>query len=100
MRDDHLAGELGNSLGTLGYCVLCELTRENQAYSGLYLTRREGRLLVVLAKLASLGRQAVEDVADERVHDAHRLLGDTDLGVNLLEHTVDVGRVRLDALLR
>jgi len=80
--------------------VLGKLTREYQANSGLNLTRGKGRLLVVLAELASLGGEAVKYVADERVHDAHGLLGDTDLRVNLLENTVDVGRVRLDALLR
>ena len=40
-----------------------------------------------------------KDVVDERVHDGHALLGDTSVGVDLLEHLVDVRRVRLGALL-
>ena len=42
---------------------------------------------------------ALEHVVDERVHDdGHAALGDTGVGVHLLEHAVDVGRVGLGPL--
>ena len=40
-----------------------------------------------------------EDIVDEGVHDAHGLLGDAGLGVNLLEDTVDVDGEGFDSLL-
>ena len=76
-----------------------ELTGEHEAHRGLDLAAGEGSLLRVGGKLAGLAREAVEDVVDERVHDAHSLLGDASVRVHLLEHLVDVRRVRLGALL-
>ena len=93
------AGELGDGLGALGHGVLGELTREDEADRGLHLAGREGGLLVVAGELAGLGRDALEDVVDERVHDGHAALGDAGVGVHLLEHLVDVDRVRLGAAL-
>ena len=92
-------GELGDSLGPLGHGVLGKLTGKHEADSGLNLTRRESRLLVVGRELPGLTCDALEDVIDERVHDAHPLLADAGVGVDLLEDLVDVGRVRLDPLL-
>ena len=56
---------------------------------GLDLTRRDGRLLVVSSELASLGCNTLEDVVDEGVQDGHGTVGDTSVGVDLLE---DCGR--------
>lgn len=56
---------------------------------GLDLTRGDGGLLVVSSELASLGCNTLEDVVDERVQDGHGTVGDTSVGVNLLE---DCGR--------
>ena len=36
-----------------------------------------------------LGCDTLEDVVDERVEDGHRLVGDTSIGVHLLEHCND-----------
>ena len=47
-------------------------------------------LLVVADESGRLGGDLLEDVVDERVHDAHGSLGDTGLGVHLLEDSVDV----------
>ena len=47
-------------------------------------------LLVVSDKLGGLEGDLLEDVADEGVHDLHGSLGDTSLGVDLLEDSVDV----------
>jgi len=86
-------GKVGLRPGVLG-----ELTRERQAHSGQDISGREGGLLVVTSQARSLAGDSLEDVVHERVHDRHTLLGDTSLGVDLLQHLVDVGGVRLDAL--
>ena len=39
--------------------------------------------LVVVRKLASLSSNPLEEIIDEGVHDAHRLGGDTGVGVDL-----------------
>ena len=46
-----------------------------------------------------LAGDALEDVVDEGVHDRHSLLADAGVGVDLLQHLVDVGGVGFDALL-
>ena len=53
---------------------------------GLDLARRDGRLLVVGSKLGGLGGDALEDVVDEGVEDAHGAVGNTGVGVDLLEY--------------
>lgn len=47
-------------------------------------------LLVVADELGGLKGDLLEDVIDERVHNVHRSLGDANLRVDLLQHTVDV----------
>ena len=79
--------------------MLGKLTGEHEADGGLDLPGREGRLLVVLGELSGLSGDALEDVVDERVHDGHPLLGDPSVGVDLLQHLVDVRSVGLSALL-
>jgi hypothetical protein len=85
---------LGDSLGALRHGVLGQLTRKNQSHGGLHLARRDGVLLAVVSKTAGLSGEALKDIVHERVHDDHGLLGDTGVGVHLLEHLVDVGGVR------
>ena len=92
-------GELGHGLGALGHGVLGELAREHEADGRLDLAGRERRLLGEAAQLGGLEGDALEDVVDERVHDRHALLGDARVRVHLLEHAVDVRRVRLRARL-
>jgi hypothetical protein len=95
-----LAGaELGDGLGSLGNGVLGKLTRKHEANGGLDFSGRKGRLLVVGGELSGLSGDALEDIVDEGVHDGHSLLGDTCVGVDLLEDLVDVGGVRFDSLL-
>ena len=53
---------------------------------GLDLARRDGRLLVVGSKLGGLGGDALEDVVDEGVEDAHGAVGNTGVGVDLREY--------------
>mmetsp|Transcript_12647 Transcript_12647/g.42765 ORF Transcript_12647/g.42765 Transcript_12647/m.42765 type:complete len:213 (+) Transcript_12647:28-666(+) len=94
------ARELGHRLGALGHGVLGELAGEEEPHGRLDLARGERGLLVVARQAGRLHGEALEDVVDEGVHDGHAALGDARLGVHLLEHLVDVARVRLDALLR
>jgi hypothetical protein len=93
------AGELSDCLCSFRDGVLGEFTGQHESNSSLDLSATEGRLLVVSGKLSCLTRNALEDIVDERVHDGHALLRDTGVGVHLLEHLVNVRRVRLSALL-
>ena len=72
-----------------------------EADRSLDLSAAGSRLLVVpvCREFTGLGRDALGDIIDEGVHDGHALLRDTGIGVNLLEHLVDVRRVRLGMLL-
>ena len=84
------AGVLGDSLGALRDGVLGELTREEEPDRGLDLARGDGGPLVVVSQLGGLSGDPLEQVIDKRVHDAHGLGGDTSVGVDLLQHLVDV----------
>ena len=91
MQDaSHSGRELGDSLGALSDGVLGELTGKEESDGSLDLAGGEGVLLVVADESGGLGGDLLEDVVDERVHDAHGSLGDTGLGVDLLEDSVDV----------
>merc|ERR1719362_502687 len=92
-------GVLGDSLGALRDGVLGELTGEQETDSGLVLSAGENVRLVVADRAEGLTSNLLEDVVDEGVHDAHGLLGDTGLGVNLLEDTVDADGEGLSASL-
>lgn len=91
--------ELGHSLGSFRDSVLGKFSRKHQSNCRLDFTRRKSRLLVVSGKLSGLSGNALKDIVNERVHDGHSLLRDTSVRVNLLQHLVDVRRVRLDSLL-
>jgi hypothetical protein len=91
--------ELGDSLGALRHGVLGKLTGKEKTDGSLDLAGRESALLVVAGKTAGLKGESLEDVVDERVQDRHTTLGDTSVGVNLLQHLVDVGAVGFNSLL-
>lgn len=97
---------LGDSLGTLRNGVLGQLTGQDQTNTvrwpsqsmlitinvrtrrnsrGLDLPRRDGGLLVVGSQLAGLSGDTLEDVVHEGVEDGHGTVGDTSIGVDLLE---------------
>ena len=78
--------------------MLGELTGEEEADGGLDLAGGESVLLVVSDEAGALGSDLLEDIVDERVHDAHGSLGDAGLGVHLLEDTVDVDGEGLGSL--
>ena len=70
------AGVFGHSLGSFTNWVFGQFTGQKQPDGSLDLAGADGRLLVVVGKAGSFGSDALEDVVDKRVHDAH---GFTDL---------------------
>ena len=75
--------------------MLGQFTGQEKTHSGLDLPGGDGGSTVVVSQAASLGSNTLEDVVHEGVHDGHGLAGDTSVGVDLLQHLVDVDRVRL-----
>ncbi|POS82102.1 hypothetical protein EPUL_004915, partial [Erysiphe pulchra] len=88
-------GVLGHGLGAFGDGVLGQLAGEQQPHGGLDLPGGDGRPLVVVGEPAGLRGDALEDVVDERVHDAHRLRGNAGIGVHLLKYFINVDGVGL-----
>ena len=89
--------ELGHCLRSLRHCVFSELSGEEKAHCGLDLSGRKCWFLVVSWQLWCLSGESVEDVVDERVQDWHASLRDASAGVDLLQDSVDVGRVWFDS---
>jgi hypothetical protein len=92
-------GVLGDGFGALRDGVLGEFSGEEKSDGGLDLARGDGGPLVVVGEARGLGRDPLEDVVHEGVHDGHGLGGDAGVGVDLLQHLVDVHRVGLLPLL-
>ena len=89
------AGVLGHGLRAFTDCVFAQLSWQVESDGCLHLTTGDGVLLVVVGEPRGLGGDALEDVVDEGVHDAHGLAGDPSVGVDLLQDLVDVDRVAL-----
>jgi hypothetical protein len=83
-------GELGNSLGSFGDSVSSELTGKEELDCSLYFTGRESSALVESDELGWFKGDSFEGVVNERVHDVHGLLGNTNIGVNLLQYLEDI----------
>ena len=79
--------------------MLGQFTGEEQTDGGLDFPGGDGGATVVVGQAGSLGGDTLEDVVHERVHDGHGLAGDSSVGVDLLQHFVDVDGVRLPPLL-
>ena len=79
--------------------MLGKLTGKRQTNSSLDFSGRQGLLLVVSRKTDGLSGKTIERVSNERVHDGHGSARDTGIGVNLLQHLVDVGSVGLNTSL-
>ena len=73
--------------------MLGELAWQQKPDSSLDLSGGDGAPLVVVSQTAGLGRNALKDVIHERVHDRHSFGRDSCVGVDLLEHLVDVDAV-------
>ena len=63
---------------------------EDELDSRLDLAGGKSSSLVESDKFGSLSGDSVKSVMDERVHDVHGFLGDSDVRVHLLEDLVDV----------
>ena len=74
-----------------------QLSGEDELDGRLDFPGRKSSSLVESDQLGSLSSHTVEGVVDEGVHDVHGLLGDTDVGVYLLQHLVDVDREGLNS---
>ena len=75
--------------------MLGELSWQVKPHCSLDFATGDGVLLVVVRQAGGLGGDTLEDVAHEGVHDAHGLGGDASVGVDLLQHLVDVDGVAL-----
>ena len=89
------AGVLGDCLGAFRHGVLGQLTGQKQTDGRLDFPASDGRTLVVVGKTGRLSSDALENVVDEAVHDGHGFGGDASVGVDLLQHFVDVNGVAL-----
>ena len=87
------AGVLGDCLGSLRDSVLGEFTRQEKSDSGLDFTGSDGGPLVIVSKSACLSSNTLEEIIDERVHDAHGFGRNSSVRVDLLEDLVDVDGV-------
>ena len=67
------AGVLGDGLGSLRDSVLGKLTGQEEPDGGLDLPGGDGGPLVVVGKTAGLSSDALKEVIDKGVHDAHGL---------------------------
>ena len=84
------AGVLRDGLGTLTDSMFSQLAGQNKTDSGLDLSRGDSGFPVVVSKAGGLASDALEDVIDEGVHDAHGLARHTGVGVDLLHDLVNV----------
>ena len=57
--------------------------------------RRDGLSLVVVGQSRRFTSDSLEDIVDERVHNAHRSAGYSNIGVDLFENSVDESAVAL-----
>ena len=89
---------LGDGLSALSDGVAGEFTGEEESDGGLDLAGGESVSLGVADELGGFSSDSLEDIVDEGVHDAHGLLGDASLGVDLLEDSVDVDGERFGSL--
>ena len=102
-RETHEASLLAASVLCHSLCsftdgVFRQFAGQKQPDRSLDLTGADSRFLVVVGKAGSFGSDALEDVVDERVHDAHGFAGDTSVRVNLLQHFVDVDSIAFPSL--
>jgi len=75
--------------------VLGKFTGKDETDRGLDLAGRDRALLVVRGELGSFRGDALEDIIHKRVEDGHGTVGNTSVGVDLLEDLVNVGAVGL-----
>ena len=75
--------------------MLGQLTGQEKTDGSLNFPGSDGRAAVVVGETRGLGGNALKDVVDKAVHDGHGFGGNSSVGVNLLQHLVDVDGVAL-----
>ena len=88
---------LGNGLASFRHGMLSQFSRKQQTHSGLDLCSSQGRFVVITGKIDGFVRKTLKDIVHKGVHNSHSTLADTHIRMNLLQHTVDVGGVRLQS---
>lgn len=86
-------GVFRHGLGTFGDGVLGQFAGQQETDGGLNLPAGYGRTFVVMCQTGGFGGDAFEYVVYETVHYAHRLARDSGVGMDLLQHLVDVDGV-------
>lgn len=84
------AGVLGDSLGSFTDGVLGQLSGQQKSDGGLDFPTGDCGSLVVVSQTGSLGSNSLKDIVHETVHDAHGFAADSSIGMDLLQHLVDV----------
>jgi hypothetical protein len=87
-------GEFGHGLGSFTNGMLGQFPGKHQPNRRLDFTTGKGCLFVIRSKLSSFSSNAIKDVLNERVHDAHALFADTGIGMDLFEDLVNVTGIR------
>ena len=70
-----------------------EFTRQYKSNCCLHFPRWDGLPLVLMGKSWAFTGNLFEDIMNERVHDTHRFSWNANIGMNLLQYTVDVSFV-------
>lgn len=75
-----------------------KVTWEDELDGSLDVRGGKSDLLLVSGELGGFDGNSLEDIVNERVHDSHTLLGDTNVSVDVLKNSVDVDRVGVELL--
>lgn len=70
--------------------MLGQFTGQEQFDCGLDLSGAEGSFLVISDQFAGFQGKSIEGITDKGVHDVHGSLADSNVGVDLSQHLVDV----------
>ena len=76
-----------------------QFTCKEEPAGGFDLLGSDGGPLVVVGQLGSLGSDTLKEIVVKGVPDAHGLGGDASVGVDLLQHLVDVDGIGLLTLM-
>ena len=80
----------GDGFSSFWDSVSGEFSGEDELDSWLDFSGRKGSSLVESDEFGTFSGNSVESIMNERVHDVHSFLGDTDVGVHLLKDFVNV----------
>jgi len=87
----------GDGFGSFWDGMSCEFSGEDELNSRLDFAGRKSSSLVESDELGSFSGNSVEGIMNEWVHDVHGFLGDTNVGVHLLEDLVNIDGEGLDS---